>query len=77
MTEPRKKYDSTVARIAGNILSGRTPNLATTLTMDDCYAVVWAVSLARAIIMEVEDGEERGRSRILNENEEASQAGDK
>lgn len=48
MTDKRK-YDSTVARIAGNILSGRTP-----LGEGDGTAVIWAVRLARAIVEEVE-----------------------
>lgn len=45
----KRKYDSTVARIAGNIMSGRTP-----LGLGDGSAVIWAVRLARAIVAEVE-----------------------
>lgn len=46
----RRKYDSTVARIAGNILSGNWPQ--SILTNED--AVEWAVQMARAIVAEVE-----------------------
>ena len=55
---PARKYDSTVARIAGNILSGRLPAIVEigetpVLTDDDMAAVSWAVALARDIVNEV------------------------
>lgn len=48
----KKKYDSTVARIAGNLLSGVWDRSST----DDEQEVIveWAVSMARAIVAEVE-----------------------
>lgn len=45
---PIRKYDSTVARIAGNILSGMTR----IDPPDDNRAVKWAVAVARAIVAE-------------------------
>lgn len=50
----KREYDSTVARIAGNILSGRSRNgrFRTSLSSEDRAAVVWAVSIARAIVTE-------------------------
>lgn len=56
MSEQKKKYDSTVAQIAGNLLSGmeRVP--------EGCSkheaAVVWAVRTARAIVAETERTQE-------------------
>ncbi len=47
-----KKYDSTVCRIAGNLLSGRVPSNDGALTNHDDYAVIWAVRMARAIVAE-------------------------
>lgn len=47
-----KKYDSTVCRIAGNLLSGRVPSNDGALTNHDDYAVIWAVRMARAIVGE-------------------------
>lgn len=54
MPEPRKRYDSTVARIAGNILSGRRQATIGADFEEDVYAVRWAVGLARKIVKEVE-----------------------
>ncbi len=48
----KKKYDSTLARTAGNILSG----IIDTDNHDEAY-VKRAVKLARAIIAEVQQGE--------------------
>jgi hypothetical protein len=50
-----KDYDTTVARIAGNILSTRAPIAfdVPTLTNADRNAVAWAVSMACAIVDEV------------------------
>ena len=54
----KRKYDSAVARIAGNILSGHRP-----LERIDCDGLLndaekrlarWAVNMARAIVAEVE-----------------------
>jgi hypothetical protein len=42
---------STIARIAGNLLSGRTPSLSMS---SDKKAVKWAVQMAREIAAEVE-----------------------
>lgn len=50
MTE-KKKYDSTVARIAGNLLSGCVPSELTPHEM--AYAAEAAVQMARAIVAEV------------------------
>jgi hypothetical protein len=44
-----RDYDSTVARIAGNILSGFQPDGL----HDEGRKIRWAVSVARAIIAEV------------------------
>ena len=57
MNTPKRKYDSTVARIAGNILSGFRPDY--TLDRDDKVEqqrvmAQWAVAMARAIVAEVE-----------------------
>lgn len=57
--QQKRKYDSTVARIAGNILSGRkfSPDgviRESGLGCGDVAAVEWAVGLARAIVAEVE-----------------------
>lgn len=51
MNSRQKKYDSTVARIAGNILSGRSREHSSDA---DRLAVQWAVSMARAIVAETE-----------------------
>lgn len=62
MSETKRKYDSTVARIAGNILSGRYVSNDGRLTDHDRYAIQWAVAMARAIVAEVERTEpEAGR----------------
>lgn len=52
----KRKYDSTIARIAGNLLSGRKPGFAgdQTLFEDDVQAIEWAVKVARTIVAEVE-----------------------
>jgi hypothetical protein len=62
MSDPRKKYDSTVARIAGNILSGLVNHRDVTAQCSLKAAVVTAVRLARAVVAEVE------RTEIPNEN---------
>jgi hypothetical protein len=59
-----KDYDTTIARIAGNLLSGRgsvglTNNGA--LRADDVGAVEWAVAMAYAIVDEVQD-QQHGRA---------------
>ena len=46
----KRKYDSTVARIAGNILSGMTR----CDEADDQRAAAWAVRVARTIVAEVQ-----------------------
>jgi hypothetical protein len=51
----KKRYDSTVARIAGNILSGLAPNIG---RGDEQRTVEWAVRLARLVVAEVEKIEE-------------------
>lgn len=48
----KRDYDSTVARIAGNIASGYMSDKAVFHESDELVAV-WAVSLARAIVAEV------------------------
>ena len=55
MSEQQKKYDSTVARIAGNILSGTNSRrvFASDLGEQDRLDVAWAVKMARAIVAEV------------------------
>lgn len=57
-----KKYDSTVARIAGNIASGLAEKLLTRTdrTVDEDVVARDCVSLARAIVREVERTEEKG-----------------
>lgn len=56
----KKINASTVARIAGNILSGRAPDNARSgrldnhLSNNDVRAVWFAVALARAVVAEVE-----------------------
>ncbi len=54
----KRKYDSTVARIAGNILSGEqmsgTFDELGRLSHHDTMAVTWSVKVARAIVAEVE-----------------------
>lgn len=48
-----KKYDSTVCRIAGNLLSNRgASGTSGELSRSDEYAVTWAVRMARAIVAE-------------------------
>lgn len=44
-----KDYDTTVARIAGNILSGNWPQSVTNAE----EALEWAVRLARGVVAEV------------------------
>ena len=48
MSKP--KYDSTVARVAGNIFSGR--DLENANPEMDLEVVKWAVKMARAIVAE-------------------------
>jgi fatty acid/phospholipid biosynthesis enzyme len=48
-----RDYDSTVARIAGNILSGLAGEMVRAEGELNHKAVVWAVTVARAIIAEV------------------------
>lgn len=69
MSKP--KYDSTVARIAGNLLSGRRPNweynpdigaVEVSLASEDWLAAQWAVAMAREIVAEVERTEPRRES---------------
>lgn len=49
-----KKYDSTVARIAGNIMSGHKPVDIFTYASDlDRDRIMWAVDVARRIVVEV------------------------
>jgi hypothetical protein len=45
-----RKYDGTVARIAGNLLSGMEPCSETNREI----LAQWAVAMARAIVVEVE-----------------------
>jgi hypothetical protein len=54
--QAKRKYDSTVARIAGNLLSGtRLHGIADDVPTDyDLRCVKWAVGMARAIVTEVE-----------------------
>jgi len=60
--QQKRKYDSTVARIAGNILSGRDRWAHQRDTSDrDADAVQWAVGMARAIVAEVERTEPKGQ----------------
>jgi len=52
------KDDGTVARIAGNLLSGIRPNGPhgdRKMTSDEEALVRWAVAIARGIVKEVED----------------------
>ncbi len=49
-----KKYDSTVARIAGNILSGYVPLLDDGNVDRRLEVIRTAVAMARAIVAEVE-----------------------
>lgn len=65
MSKP--KYDSTVARIAGNILSGRWPSVdpdkgVWIITDADVVAVGWAVAMAREIVAAVKFTEPRRES---------------
>jgi fatty acid/phospholipid biosynthesis enzyme len=48
-----RDYDSTVARMAGNILSGLAGEMVRAEGELNHKAVVWAVTVARAIIAEV------------------------
>lgn len=57
---PQRDYDSTVARIAGNILSGRRNTVGRMVTLEDEDAVEWAVRLARKVVVEVKKTEPRG-----------------
>lgn len=64
MKSGKKKYDSTVARIAGNLLSGMTrlSNDPDGLLNDaEKRAAMWAVNAARAIVAHVERTEPQGR----------------
>jgi hypothetical protein len=45
--------ESTICRIAGNLLAGREPN-PVPLAPDDVLAVRWAVAMARAIVAEAQ-----------------------
>ena len=54
---PQRKYDSTVARIAGNILSGMKPDYTfDRIEREEQRRIMaeWAVGVARAIVAEVE-----------------------
>ncbi len=56
MSEQQRKYDSTVARIAGNLLSGIRPDYSLDrLEKVEQQRVMaqWAVEMARAIVAEV------------------------
>jgi hypothetical protein len=53
MDQKRRKYDSTVARIAGNILSGLRSS-SNGSNLQDLREVRWAVRMARAVVAEVE-----------------------
>lgn len=48
----KRKYDSTVARIAGNLLSGVMATNEATWDAIPCEAVTAAVAAARAIVAE-------------------------
>lgn len=48
----KRKYDATVARIAGNILSGMTPTGMRDQWVWTTDPVPWAVRLAREIVAE-------------------------
>ncbi len=50
----KRKYDSTVARIAGNLLSGIRPGDFAGDAFADIEAVKFAVAMARAIVAEVQ-----------------------
>jgi fatty acid/phospholipid biosynthesis enzyme len=50
----KRKYDSTIARMAGNILSGLAPEMVHANGDVNQKAIVWAVSVARAVVVEVE-----------------------
>ena len=52
MSGKSRTYDSTVARIAGNILSGLRPH-GYPFNLDE-EMVQWSVALARAVVAEVE-----------------------
>lgn len=54
----KKKYDSTVARIAGNIASGMTEDIYKRNFM---HVATFAVAAARAIVAEVERTEPDGK----------------
>lgn len=71
MSEARKKYDSTVARIAGNIMSGMVSRDVITAATDVRGMVYTAVSIARSIVAEVE------RTEIPNVNGTLPQGRDK
>ena len=55
-----RRYDSTVARIAGNILGGYVGNVVPQDAEAEAIAVRWSVKLARAIVAEVERTEPVG-----------------
>jgi hypothetical protein len=50
----KPKYDTTVARIAGNIFSGLTDRAVTMSDENQRKAVVWSVRQARAIVAEIQ-----------------------
>ena len=55
--QQKRKYDSTVARIAGNILSGMKPDYTfDRIEREEQRRIMaeWAVGVARAIVAEVE-----------------------
>lgn len=63
MSQP--KYDSTVARIAGNILSGMSAGLWNEPSEADARAVQWAVLMARNIVAETKRTEPVTSSGLL------------
>lgn len=56
--QPKKKYDSTVARMAGNIMAGMATRVYDGENSED-NAVNWCVSIARRLIAEVERTEQK------------------
>lgn len=50
----KRTYDSTVARIAGNILSGMARDFYDTSSGDEARIAKWAVAAARAIVEETQ-----------------------
>lgn len=51
---PKRKYDATIARIAGNILSNRVPQ---TSEERDQQMVDWAIKMAYLVVEAVEQAE--------------------